>query len=81
MEQLANKRFEDLTEDEIDQVLMDESDDGDWPTCTLKDGTHYEWDEKLRVVVETATDGRQYVVSVVGNQLVRLRELTVASVA
>jgi hypothetical protein len=40
------------------------------------DGTHYDWDEDLKATVETAPDGKRYVVNYQkGHGLVRIEEL------
>lgn len=69
------KTFDELTEEEQDQIF--ESIDGTdtVPDCDMRDGTHYEYDPKLDCVVEFTPDGKRFVVSVRDGALARIREL------
>lgn len=42
---------------------------------TFKDGRSYEWDPALRSTVESAPDGRRFLVALREGKLIRVREL------
>jgi hypothetical protein len=75
MNQLKTPVKEDLDSylDELPDLLLDGGSpiDGRFP-----DGTHYDWDDALQATVETAPDGKRYIVDYQkGNGLMRIKEL------
>ena len=63
--------------DELPDQLTGEGNDA--PDGIFPDGRYYDWDEDLKAVVETAPDGRRYVVDYQERKLVRVRELVIAA--
>lgn len=49
------------------------------PNGIFPDGRYYDWDEALKATVETAPDGRRYVVQFRQGQLMRIREVLPAA--
>lgn len=49
------------------------------PDGIFPDGRFYDWDESLKATVETAPDGRRYVVQFKDGQLMRMREVLPAA--
>ncbi len=68
------KTFDELTEEEQDQIF--ESIDGTdaVPDCDMRDGTHYEYDSRLKSVVEFTPQGERFIVSFRDGALVRVRD-------
>ena len=69
--------FAKYMDDELPELLSGEGpawppgqDDGVHP-----DGSFFDWDEEMQITIETASDGRRYVIELREGQLVRVREL------
>lgn len=65
--------------DELPDMLVKEEEEGtgEAPDGIMPDGTYYDWDYDLLATVETAPDGRRYIVKYEkGRGLVRVQELT-----
>ena len=72
------KQYQEMTEAErraFDDSLDFAGDDVLPVATTFSDGRSYDWDLVIRATVETAADGRQFVVELCEGKLVRIREL------
>ena len=72
--------FKTPTNEELHTYLNEIPDllDGSGPLINNRspDGTRYDWDEDLKVAVETAPEGKQYIVNYQkGHGLLRVKEL------
>lgn len=77
-----NAAFSDYLDDLFDRWERDgylPNPDGSANEGVFPDGRFYDWDESLQATVETAPDGRRYVVQFKEGQLMRVRELFTAA--
>ena len=58
--------------EELPDLLTGE---GTGPSGVWPDGTFHDWDESLQATVETAPDGRRYIVKFQDGHLTRIKEL------